>query len=68
MSQQATGSQKEGPVVHVLPPLTYALDALEPYIDKLTMEIWTNGSIVLAVGNRNGLTSVTTSRISSEQS
>jgi Fe-Mn family superoxide dismutase len=37
MSQQAT--QKEGPVAHVLPPLPYPFDALEPYIDKMTMEI-----------------------------
>src|SRR5882724_8940226 len=39
MSQQAVTSQKEGPVAHVLPPLPYASDALEPYIDKQTMEI-----------------------------
>src|SRR5579872_2652514 len=39
MSQQAATSQKEGPVAHVLPPLPYAFDALEPYIDKQTMEI-----------------------------
>src|ERR1700694_1006541 len=38
MAQQAT-SPKEGPVAHVLPPLPYAADALEPYIDKMTMEI-----------------------------
>jgi superoxide dismutase, Fe-Mn family len=38
MAQHAT-SPKEGPVAHVLPPLPYAFDALEPYIDKLTMEI-----------------------------
>jgi superoxide dismutase, Fe-Mn family len=38
MAQQAT-TQKEGPVAHVLPPLPYAPDALEPYIDKMTMEI-----------------------------
>jgi superoxide dismutase, Fe-Mn family len=31
--------QKGGPVTHQLPPLPYASDALEPYIDKLTMEI-----------------------------
>jgi len=37
--QQAATSQKEGPLAHVLPPLPYASDALEPYIDKLTMEI-----------------------------
>src|SRR5271170_2897301 len=39
MSQQAATSQKEGPLAFVLPPLPYASDALEPYIDKLTMEI-----------------------------
>jgi Fe-Mn family superoxide dismutase len=38
MTQQAT-SPKEGHVAHVLPPLPYATDALEPYIDKMTMEI-----------------------------
>jgi Fe-Mn family superoxide dismutase len=38
MAQQAT-TQKEGHVAHVLPPLPYATDALEPYIDKMTMEI-----------------------------
>ena len=38
MAQQAV-SQKEGPLAHVLPPLPYAPDALEPYIDKMTMEI-----------------------------
>ena len=37
MAQQAT--QKEGPVAHVLPPLPYPPDSLEPYIDKMTMEI-----------------------------
>jgi len=37
--QQAATPQKEGPLTHVLPPLPYAPDALEPYIDKLTMEI-----------------------------
>src|SRR5580692_11259994 len=37
--QQAATSQKEGPLAHVLPQLPYAPDALEPYIDKLTMEI-----------------------------
>ncbi|HEY2647420.1 MAG TPA: superoxide dismutase, partial [Candidatus Acidoferrales bacterium] len=26
-------------MAHVLPPLPYAADALEPYIDKMTMEI-----------------------------
>ena len=39
MSHQAARSQKEGPLAHVLPPLPYAFDALEPYIDKQTMEI-----------------------------
>src|SRR5258707_5373084 len=38
MTPQAT-PQKEGHVTHVLPPLPYAPDALEPYIDKMTMEI-----------------------------
>ena len=38
MAQQAA-PQKEGHVAHVLPPLPYATDALEPYIDKMTMEI-----------------------------
>src|SRR6202171_4745203 len=37
--QQAATPQKEGPLAHVLPPLPYAPDALEPYIDKMTMEI-----------------------------
>ncbi len=37
MAQQAT--QKEGPVAHVLPALPYSSDALEPAIDKMTMEI-----------------------------
>ena len=39
MSQQAATSQKEGPLAHVLPPLPYPSDSLEPYIDKMTMEI-----------------------------
>jgi Fe-Mn family superoxide dismutase len=39
MAQQATSSSKEGSVAHVVPPLPYAFDALEPYIDKMTMEI-----------------------------
>src|SRR5579885_1489825 len=38
MAQQAT-SPKEGQVAHVLPPLPYPEDALEPYIDKTTMQI-----------------------------
>jgi superoxide dismutase, Fe-Mn family len=37
--QQAATPQKEGPLAHVLPPLPYAPEALEPYIDKQTMEI-----------------------------
>ncbi len=39
MAQHATSSSKEAFVAHVLPPLPYAFDALEPYIDKTTMEI-----------------------------
>src|ERR1700722_7062788 len=39
MSQQAATSQKEGPLAYVLPPLPYPPEALEPYIDKQTMEI-----------------------------
>src|SRR6202050_1551293 len=38
MAQQAT-SPREGSVAFTVPPLPYAFDALEPYIDKLTMEI-----------------------------
>ena len=38
MAQHAT-SPKEGLVAYVLSPLPYAFDALEPYIDKMTMEI-----------------------------
>jgi superoxide dismutase, Fe-Mn family len=38
VSQQAT-TKKEGLVAHVLPPLPYPSDALEPTIDKMTMEI-----------------------------
>src|SRR6202166_4819398 len=38
MAQPAT-SKKEGPLGLVLPPPPYAADALEPYIDKQTMEI-----------------------------
>src|SRR5882724_7749351 len=38
MAQQAT-SKKEGPLAYVLPALPYAPDALEPFIDKQTMEI-----------------------------
>jgi Fe-Mn family superoxide dismutase len=39
MAQHATSSSKEASVAHVLPPLPYSFDALEPYIDKMTMEI-----------------------------
>ena len=39
MAHQQPTLKKEGPVAHVLPPLPYASDALEPYIDKMTMEI-----------------------------
>jgi Fe-Mn family superoxide dismutase len=38
MAQQAT-SAREGSVAYVVPALPYAFDALEPYIDKMTMEI-----------------------------
>src|SRR5262245_17985366 len=38
MAQPAT-SRQEGSVAHVLPPLPYGFDALEPHIDKMTMEI-----------------------------
>src|SRR5580698_8225519 len=38
MATQAI-SPKEGLVAHVLPALPYATDALEPFIDKMTMEI-----------------------------
>jgi superoxide dismutase, Fe-Mn family len=39
VAHQQPTLKKEGPVAHTLPPLPYAPDALEPYIDKLTMEI-----------------------------
>ncbi len=39
MAHQQPSLEKEKPVPHTLPPLPYAYDALEPYIDKLTMEI-----------------------------
>jgi Fe-Mn family superoxide dismutase len=39
MAQQQPSLTKEGPVAHVLPALPYAPDVLEPYIDKMTMEI-----------------------------
>jgi Fe-Mn family superoxide dismutase len=46
-------SLKEGPVAHVLPPLPYASDALEPYIDKMTMEIHHGGHHNAYVTNLN---------------
>ncbi len=39
MAHQQPSLTKGGPVAHVLQPLRYAADALEPYIDKMTMEI-----------------------------
>ncbi len=39
MAHQQPTLKKEGHVAHELPPLPYASDALEPYIDKMTMEI-----------------------------
>lgn len=36
---QATSQGAAAPSTHVLPPLPYAFDALEPYIDAKTMEI-----------------------------
>jgi len=39
VAHQQPTLKKEGPVAHELPPLPYAFDALEPYIDKVTMEI-----------------------------
>src|SRR5262249_58163094 len=39
VAHQQPTLKKEGPVAHTLPPLPYAPDALEPWIDKLTMEI-----------------------------
>ncbi len=39
MAHQQPTLEKEKPLPHTLPPLLYAYDALEPYIDKLTMEI-----------------------------
>src|SRR5215471_7632395 len=35
----STGTAKGGAVPFTLPPLPYSSDALEPYIDKTTMEI-----------------------------
>ncbi len=39
MAHQQPTLKKEGTVAHQLPPLPYPSDALEPYIDKMTMEI-----------------------------
>jgi Fe-Mn family superoxide dismutase len=39
MMAQSTASQTAHVFPHQLPPLPYAYDALEPYIDKMTMEI-----------------------------
>ncbi len=39
MAHQQPSLTKEGPVAYALPALPYAPDALEPYIDKATMEI-----------------------------
>ncbi len=39
MAHQQPTLKKEGHVAHELPPLPYPSDALEPYIDKTTMEI-----------------------------
>ena len=39
MAHQQPTLTKEGIVAHQLPPLPYAPDALEPHIDKMTMEI-----------------------------
>src|SRR5580692_12816862 len=52
MAQTAT-SPKEGPVAHVLPPLPYAFDALEPHIDKQTMEIHHDKHHAAYVANLN---------------
>src|SRR5260370_5918965 len=51
--QQAATPQKEGPLAHVLPPLPYASDALEPYIDKQTMEVHHGGHHKAYVTNLN---------------
>src|SRR5579862_9770406 len=53
MAQQATSSSKEGSVAHVVPPLPYAFDALEPYIDKTTMEIHHDKHHAAYVNNLN---------------
>jgi len=39
VAHQQPTLKKEGPVAHELPPLPYAHDALEPYIDAQTMQI-----------------------------
>ena len=39
MAHQQPTLNKEGHLAHELPPLPYPSDALEPYIDKTTMEI-----------------------------
>src|ERR1700752_3724781 len=53
MAQPAATSQKEGPLAHVLPPLPYPSDALEPYIDKMTMEIHHDKHHAAYVNNLN---------------
>jgi Fe-Mn family superoxide dismutase len=53
MAQSAMKSSKEGFVAHVLPPLPYAFDALEPYIDKTTMEIHHDKHHAAYVNNLN---------------
>ena len=53
MAQHATSSSKEAFVAHVLPPLPYAFDALEPYIDKTTMEIHHDKHHAAYVNNLN---------------
>jgi Fe-Mn family superoxide dismutase len=40
-------------VAHVVPPLPYAFDALEPYIDKMTMEIHHDKHHAAYVNNLN---------------
>ncbi len=39
MAEHQATQKKETPLTYVLPPLPYPADALEPYIDKQTMEI-----------------------------
>src|SRR3954468_3731658 len=50
MAQQA---QKEGLLAQVLPPLPYPADSLEPYIDKMTMEIHHDKHHAAYVNNLN---------------